>query len=248
MSYGDCPDTITNLPPEVLKHILSNLSYPYLQSIRPTCRAFNVAATDILREGLHSIRLRVDNAATKYLKARWLKTDHAGDELVLTYAKRLVKGSGSLVILAGLIRAADVCSRHLVRVGALPPLPGTVLEEILAAVNMGSRRNPLVGINRLQHIYRNLLAYFRRNGVLGARELPPTVLYQTVLDVLQNMPRLATSDRLEHTEQGIRLSCSLPPIRVNLQLSGKGHLSRRKSILVEFTSVDNPVISKPTLF
>lgn len=222
MFYGDCPDTISNLPPEVLKHILSNLSYPYLQSIRPTCRKFNVAATDLLCDGLHSIRVLVDKAAVKFLKATWLKTDHTGDAPILMYTKRLVKGSGSLVILAGLIRAADVCSRHLVRVGALPPLPGSVLEEILTAVRMGSRRNPLVGINRLQHIYRNLLTYFRHNRVLNARELPPTVMFQTALDVLQNMPRLATTDRLEHTEQGVRLSCSLPPIRMNLQPSGKG--------------------------
>lgn len=218
----DCPDTISNLPPEVLKHILRNLPYPHLQSIRPTCRTFNVAATDLLCEGLHTIRVRVDKAAVKFLKATWLKTDHAGDAPILTYAKRLVKGSGSLVILAGLIRAADVCSRHLVRVGALPPLPGAVLEEVLTAVNMGSRRNPLVGINRLQHIYRNLFAYFRHNRVLGARELPPTVMFQTVLEVLQNMPRLATSDRLEQTDQGVRLSCSLPRVRVSLEPPGKG--------------------------
>lgn len=229
MFYGDCPDTISNLPPEVLKHILSNLSYPYLQSIRPTCRKFNVAATDLLCEGLHSIRMRVDKAAVKFLKASWLKTDHAGVEPVLMYAKRLVKGSGSLVILAGLIRAADVCSRHLVRVGALPPLPGSVLEEILTAVKMGSKRNPLVGINRLRHIYWTLVAYFRHNRVLSARELPPTVMFQTVLDVLQNMPRLATSDRLEQTEQGVRLSCSLPPVRVNLKPPRKRKLIHRQS-------------------
>lgn len=100
---------ILDLPQEILEHILSFLTYPEVQEIRSTCRAFNRIGRHILSHVLYRLGARVDTAIAGFVSGQWYQgTRSSSSRARVAYQRRLYRGAGSLMILSGLVRTSQV--------------------------------------------------------------------------------------------------------------------------------------------
>lgn len=104
----NCTAHILDLPSEILEHILSFLTYPEMQKIRPTCKAFNTIGCHILSHGLYRLGVKVDTAIAGFVSGQWYRRRHSSTRARAAYQRRLYRGAGSLMILSGLVRTSQV--------------------------------------------------------------------------------------------------------------------------------------------
>lgn len=105
----------------------------------------------------------------------------------------------------------QACSVHQVKAGEFPPLPAQFLQDVRNAVRYASRRNPLVGRNRLVTLYKTAAKYFELN-VESATYLSPVATFRAALDVLTGLPGEAGT--LVKIQDGIRYTKSLPRVQI----------------------------------
>lgn len=104
----NCTTHILDLPPEILEHVLSFLTYPEMQTIRPTCKAFNTIGRHVLSHGLYRLGAKVDKAIAGFVSGQSFLRTHSSTRARVAYQRRLYRGAGSLMILSGLVRTSQV--------------------------------------------------------------------------------------------------------------------------------------------
>lgn len=104
----NCTTHILDLPTEVLEHVLSFLTYPEVEKIRPTCRAFNTIGRRIQSHGLYRLRAKVDTAIAGFVSGQWYRRTHSSTRAQAANKRRIYRGAGSLMILSGLVRTSQV--------------------------------------------------------------------------------------------------------------------------------------------
>lgn len=195
------PVDFIDLPLEIIEMVLWFLDYEDILNVRKTCKYLNDVGRDLHRSSLRRIRRQVTEAVRRYCSVRDWRRGQNYD------LRRLTKGAGSLLKLAAIIEVVDAETYHLVKDGVLPPLPGAILSEFNVAVKLATRRNPLVGRVRINNLLRQLQQYWANGVSLRRAPVNDTVLYYTIVDLLDCLPR--TKVTIETTEYGIQVTCGL---------------------------------------